>query len=533
MSFRRQSRVMVYLAIIILIVSTPIGLAAARSNPLQTSGELLTNPGFEDPFVQEGTADIFVANGWQAWYVIPDGVTYPINCGNNAPADCKPYRIPVYRNSQPQDARIPPRARSGNSQQWGIQYATYIAGVYQRVSGLTPGARLRFSAYLQGFNCDDDHGCFGSSSQYGYSYEPGDMQTRVGIDPTGGTNAFGQNVVWSGFLNPLDAFALQTVEAVAQGSTVTVFVWSSPTYPEKHTDVYVDDASLVVVGEGPAPATTAPTQPAGTPPPAATLPPGTTTYTIQSGDTLFAIALQFNLTLDQLLALNPSLTRDSILLVGQVINVAGTPQPATPATTQPTPTSTAAATPTVSPTIASTITSTLTPTLATSTPTITPTLALAKSGLCLTAFDDTNGNGTRDAGEALVSGIQFTVKDSNGNAVTSYTTDSANDPHCIGNLSDGRYTVSVSPPTGRTPTGDTQWIVGLLSNTTVNVSFASRVLEATTTLEAANPTPATSATPDAARSSTGSGAPLGLLIGGAMILLAVAALAFGLSARRR
>jgi LysM repeat protein len=524
---------MVCLAIIIVIASAPIGLAVARSNRLQAPGELLTNPGFEDPFVQEGSADIFVANGWQAWYIIPDGVTYPIDCGNNAPATCKPYRIPVYRNSQPQNARIPPRARSGNSQQWGVQYATYVAGVYQRVSGLTPGARLRFSAYVQGFNCDDDRGCFGDVGRYGYSYEPGDMQTRVGIDPTGGTSEFGGNVVWSSFLNPLDAFALQTVEAVAQGSTVTVFVWSSPTFPEKHTDVYVDDASLVVVGQGPAPATAVPTQPAGTPSPAATLPPGTTTYTIQSGDTLFAIALQFNLTLDQLLALNPGLSRDGLLQVGQVINVAGTPQPATPATAQPTSTSAATATPTVSPTIASGITSTLTPTLATSTPTVTPTLAQANSGLCLAAYDDQNGNGTRDAGEALLSGIQFAVKDGNGNPVTDYTTDSANDPHCLGGLADGRYTVTVAVPVGRTPTADTQWIVGLLSSTTVNVDFASRVVEATATPEAANPVSVASPTPEAAKSGTGSGTPLGLLIGGAMILLAVAAMAFGLSARRK
>ena len=49
------------------------------------------------------------------------------------------------------------------------------------------------------------------------------------------------------------------------------------------------------------------------------------TYTIVAGDTLSAIAQRYNLTLDQLLALNPTLTRESVIDIGQVINVAGTP----------------------------------------------------------------------------------------------------------------------------------------------------------------------------------------------------------------
>ena len=546
MSSRTLSRLMTGLLIIVMIavLGAPIGSAMARSNQRQAAGELLTNPGFESPFVQEGTSDIFVANGWQAWYIIPGGVTYPTDCPNGAPATCKPYRIPVYRNSQPQDARIPPRARSGNSQQWGIQYAVYVAGVYQRVSGFTPGARLHFSAYLQGFNCSNDRGCFGGVGRYGYSYEPGDMQTRVGIDPTGGTSAFSPNVVWSGFQNPLDAFSLQEVEAVVPGNTATVFIWSSPTFPEKHTDVYVDDASLTVVGQGPVPATAAPTepgatqQPAGTPSPVLTLPPGTTTYTIQSGDTLFAIALRFNLTLDQLLALNPGLTRDSILQIGQVINVAGTPNATAQPTPPPAPTATATSAPSPTPasTLTATITSPLTSTLVTSTPTVTPTLAIANSGLCLTAYDDQNGNAERDSGEALLPGVQFVVKDTDGKTVATYTTDGVKEPHCLSNLADGRYTVSVTPPADRAATTDTSYAMALLSDTTVPIIFGSESKPAPSQLTlppGAAPTLAVTAEAAGTRSSGGSGAPLGLLAGGAMILLAAAALAFGLSSRRK
>jgi len=46
-----------------------------------------------------------------------------------------------------------------------------------------------------------------------------------------------------------------------------------------------------------------------------TISPDATTYTIVAGDTLSLIAQRFNLTLDQLLALNPDLTRESVIQV--------------------------------------------------------------------------------------------------------------------------------------------------------------------------------------------------------------------------
>ena len=192
-----RSAIVVLILISIVARFAPIGFAAARSG-VQQSGELLTNPNFEQPYEQEGSADIFVANGWIAWYLVPDGVNFPTECAENGPATCKPYRVPGYRNTQPQNEKEPARARSGDSQSWGVNYAVYIAGVYQRVANLTPGTKVRFSAYLQGFNCTDDRGCYGGVGEYGYSYEPGDMQTRVGIDPTGNTDPFSASVIWSG-----------------------------------------------------------------------------------------------------------------------------------------------------------------------------------------------------------------------------------------------------------------------------------------------------------------------------------------------
>jgi LysM repeat protein len=575
-----SSRRFISLFIIALVIASPFGLALAQSFQPQ-AGELLANPGFDAPYNQFYGLDVHVANGWTPWYITPGGATYPSSCPANA-ANCTPYQIPVYRNTQPQNAKEPARARSGDSQQWGTRYAVSVAGVYQRVTNITPGTRLSFSAYLQGFNCTDNSGCFSSSANYGKSYQPGDMKTRVGIDPTGGTDPFSSNIVWSSFQNPLDAFSLHQIEATAQGNAVTVFLWASPTAPELHTDVYADDASLVVAGQGPAPAATAgPTLPPGTQQPTLTPPSGPGTYAVQEGDTLFGIALQFNLTLDQLLALNPGVTRESILQVGQVLRVgteAGTPLPttqaaatsaaATPTTAAPTPggptTYTVQSGDTLSaialqfnltldqllalnPDITkdtplnvgqvitvgvATATSTPEPTatlsVTESTPVPTPTPAVATSGLCLAAFDDANGSGTRDSGEALLPGVQFDVKDSSGTSVATYTSDGLNEPHCLNKLPDGLYTVEVTPPAGRVATTDSNWSLSLLSGSTVNVVFgAAAAPEATATPEAAPTAAAETA------NGGGGGVSIGLLVGGALILLAAVALGFGLRSRRQ
>jgi LysM repeat protein len=536
---RSISRVTVLILIGALVLALPIGLVTARSVQPQ-SGELLTNPGFEDPF---GAG---VAHGWQAWYLTPDGVNYPTSCGNNAPETCKPYGIPHYNPTQPQDARVPPRSIAGNAQKWGASYYTYIAGVYQQVGGLTPGAQLQFSAFTQAFNCSNDQGCFSDAGRYGYSYEAGQNSVRVGIDPTGGTNPFSSNIVWSSYANPLDAFVQQSVAAVAQSDTATVFVWSAPQYAQKHIETFADNASLVVTGQGPTPTATTqgaqPTQPAGTAAPTTTISPDAATYTVVAGDTLTLIAQRFNLTLDQLLTLNPGLTGDSVIQVGQVINVSGqapTPAATTTATTattvattaptatpQPSPTLAPSATPT--PVVAATVADTST------SPTATPLAIASSSGLCVQAFDDLNANLLREADEPLVSGVVFDVKSLDGMSAVNYTTDGQQEPHCFATLPDGRYAVNTQLPEDRVATTDSAWQMSLLAGTNVNIMLGTQVNAPPTAAPTAEPTPIPTVAAAAAASSSGNGsASIALLGGGALILLAGVALFFGLRSRNK
>jgi LysM repeat protein len=520
-------RFIVWSSIGALVFVTPLSPATARSVQPQ-SGELLTNPGFEEPF------SAGVANGWQPWYLTPDGVNYPTSCAGDVPTTCKPYGIPGYNPAQPQDPRVPPRSISGNAQKWGSSYYVYIAGVYQQVSGLTPGARLQFSAFTQAFNCSDDRGCFGPYGRWGYSYEPGENSLRLGIDPTGGTDPYSSNIVWSAYANPLDAYVQQVVEAVAQSDKVTVFVWSAPQYPEKHLETFVDSASLVVTGQGPAPTAAStqaaqPTQAAGTPAPTVTISPDATTYTVVAGDTLSLIAERYGLTLDQLLALNPSLTSESIIQVGQVINVSGRAPTLAPTSV---PTATPSPSPTLAPSATPTPASTATVVATSTSPTATPLTVAATSGLCVQAFDDLNNNLLRDADEPLVSGVVFDVKSVDGTTSITYTTSGTQEPYCFSTLPDGRYAVNTQLPADRTATTDSAWQMSLLAGTNVSIMLGTRMNQPPTPEPTLEPTSVPTAVPAAASRSSNS-APIALLGGGALILLAGVALFLGLRSRNK
>jgi hypothetical protein len=134
------------------------------------------------------------------------------------------------------------------------------AGLWQQVNGITPGARLRFSIYMQAWMCYE----FVKACNNGrVSDQPSKMHLKVGIDPTGGDKPWGPDVVWSGEGDAWDQWVLFQVEAVARSSTVTGFTHSRADWDwaRDNNDVYLDDASLVVIGQAPAAQPTSPPKP--------------------------------------------------------------------------------------------------------------------------------------------------------------------------------------------------------------------------------------------------------------------------------
>jgi hypothetical protein len=139
----------------------------------------------------------------------------------------------------------PPRIHEGE-QAWQCFtfFGIHDAGLYQQVEGIEPGTRLRASAWTHAWSNNADNAHESDTSGGGQW----NFTQYVGIDPTGGTDPWGETVVWSEPRNVYDVYEeLPPVEVEAESETVTVFIRSVVMWPFKHCDVHWDDVRLEVV----------------------------------------------------------------------------------------------------------------------------------------------------------------------------------------------------------------------------------------------------------------------------------------------
>lgn len=350
---------------LILVVVLAAGLIpASAAPPAQTN--LLINPGFEDPYIPfQSDATRMLADGWSAWHV-------PQREGDEGFRNLKP-------DYQPASASNPDRILGGsNAQEYSSFFATHTGGVYQQLSVPT-GSEVLFSVsvYVWSTSGDDPD----------LSADPGRVQVQVGIDPNGGTDGESERIIWSLPLEFYDAYEEVAVRVPDVSNRVTVFVRTTFDLPQKHNVVYLDDASLVIVGaaEATSTATALPTEtavptatlvptdtavptatqiaaPSNTPQPGVPTPtqeveeteapfatatptaiptsqdfPYQLAYTVQAGDTVSRIAERFGSSINAIFAAN-NLNAEGLIFVGQTLIV--------PVAEEPVPT----ATPTYSPT---------------------------------------------------------------------------------------------------------------------------------------------------------------------------------------
>ncbi len=392
------------------------GLAAPA---LQTN--LLANPGFEQPYADGGKQ----ANSWGRWFEDtgkPGGGSLDYAVGPEFSAEVNPAIV-----------------RSGSAAQHiGNRYDPWHAGVKQPV--LVPaGTPVQFCAYGRLFASNEDF-------ERALSWEGHNGHMKVGIFPNGDADWNTGGIIWSGEANPHNAWQQTCVSAtVGDAGKVTVFTSSSYRGTSAfHLDAWWDDASLVASATQ---ATAAPPLPPPAQGPTAapitceTRADGSVIRVVQSGDTLFAIALACDSTVDAIRQLN-GLTSD-LLNVGQTLIVQGPTAPPTPtlAPTQP----------------------------ATATPEATPTPADGQ--ICVEAFNDANANQVKDAGEQLLGGVGFTLSDSAGPKGSYVTSGLEPEPYCFAGLQPGSYTVETRPPPGVASTTTAQWPVGLTGGMTFDISF--------------------------------------------------------------
>ncbi|MCY4246274.1 MAG: LysM peptidoglycan-binding domain-containing protein [Chloroflexi bacterium] len=327
--------------------------------------DLLINGDFDGEFItREGAAPRHVAEGWVPWH-IPSSAASP-SFANHDP------------NYDQENDRV--RTLGGTAQKYFTLFATHQGGLYQRVAGLRSGTTYRFSLY----------GYVWSSSfeDADASEDPGDVELRVGIDPTGGTDGASPDIIWSTSATfYYDAYRQYAVIATAENDAITVFIESTAGGPRANNYIYVDDAALDVAIEAvflvdvtPTPETLNSPTPTPTLRATATSAPSPTptqlsvTHVVQEGDTVSALALAYDTTIDDIGAAN-QLNPRNVIFVGQrllvpISDIEAQFSEALPGPSIPTPTPTATATVTPSPT--NTPTPTLTPT-PTNTPTPSPT----------------------------------------------------------------------------------------------------------------------------------------------------------------
>jgi hypothetical protein len=220
-------------ALLVLAALWPL-IAEGQFNPdlCEDPANLLPNCGFSE--------------GMEPWVTFVEGGNPSITWAND-PTSCHAINIPCIRLA------------SENP---------FVGGIYQQVSGLTPGVTYHTNVTLLWMN----------------SLNKTDrvMGRKIGIDPTGGTNPQSPDIVWSGELWGTEEQKISVTQsklytsAVAQGDTVTIFVRidaprevQGVTWPGVD-ELWIDDVGMVA-GEETAP-TAAPQPPTDTPAPPTPIP---------------------------------------------------------------------------------------------------------------------------------------------------------------------------------------------------------------------------------------------------------------------
>lgn len=229
----------------------------SSDRPALAQDNLLTNPGFEEPY-NNGTAQ-----NWAPWHQ-----------DSGEKKDCatetyyaRPNWTPELNSALYQDG--------SRSQHIGNSWDTWRAGVFQNVEGLTAGQTYRFTVNMWGRT---------SNEQYPAASDAGaSISGRVGIDPSGGGNWTAASITWGSPVTPRDSWQTATIEVVATGPKMSVFIdanLAGVNNCRKHMDMWFDQATLTL--SGPPPTSTPLPLPTSPPPPPATatpLPTNTPTIT--------------------------------------------------------------------------------------------------------------------------------------------------------------------------------------------------------------------------------------------------------------
>lgn len=464
-----------------------IGLTSVEPTAAQEQGtqNLLVNPGFEEGhYSQDGIAEITVPNGWRMHWL--DGVPFP-GSDNNA---ARPETVVWYI----QDAPLSERAVFFRDGSYALKVfkggLPMYAALSQDVQNLEVGRRYRLVAPVYVDIVERWDG-----TQKVYASDPDAGMVRLGAGPVGAPwldmAAISYSGTWTAAsVSPFyGAYPVFVYDFTATQANMTVYVEFGSRNSYANNGFFVDTLGLYTldevdtsVGSNPAPSN----PPVSSGPPATPFPTptpradGAIVHVVQAGDTLWSISARYasalGLSAEEALPVIRELNNNPTFInVGQellilvpdgsapaVEAVAEETQESTPAAEEATPEPTAEpAQPKES---------------AVETPEAQPELiaeVVESNAICVSAFDDANGDGVPDSNEGLLADAVFTISRASGTVAT-YVSDGINEPYCFRELEAGTYQINFSQPESYQLTTAGDWAIAVAGSAEIPVQFGAQ-----------------------------------------------------------
>lgn len=218
----------------------------------KVSEEYLRNPIFDGGWHnQGGVGELYIPDLWTlAWWTkekgqVPDYVA-PFE-DSQLPYIARP-EVAMLSKSKPNEARLVLHAKAVKG---FLRFHSHVSVLWQRTE-VVQGAQLEASAIWQAWCSKKDN----------VNISEGALNAAIGIGTEGGTNPWSDKIIWSDWQWGQPEWRELKVQAIAKKSHVTVFLkfwgkWAS----DSHSDWYLGETSLHLVGEQPGPGPEPPTPP--------------------------------------------------------------------------------------------------------------------------------------------------------------------------------------------------------------------------------------------------------------------------------
>ena len=480
---------------LVTIISLPRADVSAQEI---VSENLFTNPGFEGGYYnQNSIAQIAVPNGWKMHWL--DNVAFE---GTNGLPAYRPETVVWYINDAPEDERALFFRDGSYTLKVFKGWAPLYAALSQDVSGLQVGRQYRITAPIF---VDMVEEYKGGGKVQPHRNDSGFI--RFGVSGVGAPWRDASQINYSPTWTADNVFpfylSMQTYiwDFTATAESMTIWIEMGSNYPYRNNGFFMDGLGLYALsttglanpsgasgsGSSGAPAVAGPTlTPLPTPTPRAD---GAVIHVVQSGDSMWTIAIQYAQTLgvppeEALPLIQERNNNPTFINLGQELVIIPPGQTA-PVATEPVATEEAA-----SEGAETAVTETSVPTEAAPEASATTEAAVAaaavpqetggssdapaasaSNSICVAVFTDADSNGAQDVNSETFQADAAITLFRAGTTVSTYITDGISEPFCFQNLDPDTYQVQVYSPAGFVPTTADNWAVSVSEGTALSVAF--------------------------------------------------------------